>query len=126
MKPIVRSILAVITGYLLLAVLIGVVDFGLSLISPDQYPNGAHPAAKWLIVELAVGVCLLVAGGYLTAKIARRSEMRHVLALGILAAVMAAVSLLVYQNRQPVWFQLVFLICAIPATLTGGRLKTRH
>ena len=126
MKPTLRSILAVIAGYLVLAVAIGLVDFILSLISPDQYPNGMNPATKWMIVELAIGLCLLVAGGYVTARIARRAEMRHALALGILAAAMAAVSLLVYKNRQPFWFQLVILTGAIPAALGGGRLKARH
>src|SRR5262249_54559793 len=121
----VRSILAVIAGYLVLALFIGVVDFIISRISPEHFPNGADPAVHWMIVELVCGLALLIAGGYVTAKLARRAELKHALALGIFAVVMALVSLFVYHGKQPAWFQGVILLGAIPAALAGGRLRVR-
>jgi hypothetical protein len=126
MRPIVRSVLVVLAGYLVLAVGIGVLDFILSRISPNQYPSGPEPAAKWMIVELAVGTALVVCGGYLTAALASQKQTRHALALGILTSGLAAVSLAIYHNVQPFWFQLVMVIAAIPAALAGGFLKVRR
>jgi hypothetical protein len=125
-KPLVRSILAVLVGYLVLAVGIGVTDFVISLFSPGGYPSGPHPEAKWMVVELVVGAILILCGGYLTASLARRRETHHALALGIVTAAIAAVSLIIYRSLQPAWFQLVVALIAIPAALAGGRLKTRQ
>jgi hypothetical protein len=125
-RPLVRSILAVLAGYLVLVVGIGVTDFVLSLLSPSGYPNGPKPGAKWMIIELVIGAFLIVCGGYLTASLARRAEMRHALALGVLTATIAAISLIIYHGLQPVWFQLVVVLVAIPAALAGGRLKFRQ
>ena len=121
-----RSVLAVLAGYAVLAVGIGVVDFLISRVAPDQYPSSTNPAPKWLIVELVAGLLLILWGGYVTASIARRSQIRHAMALGVLTSVLALVSLGLYHGRQPFWFQGVILVAAIPTALAGGRLKTRN
>jgi hypothetical protein len=125
-SPILRSIWAVVAGYLVLVVGIGLVDFLVSLISPEHYADGPDPAAKWLIVELVIGTVLVMAGGYVTVSIARRSYRRHALALGILTSGLALFSLAFYHGRQPAWFQLVMAVVAIPAALIGATPKTRN
>ena len=121
-----RSILAVLAGYLILAVGIGLVDFGISRVSPEHYPGGPDPVAKWMVVELIIGLALLVLGGYVTVSIARHALLKHALALGVLTSLIAAVSLIIYHGRQPFWFQAVMVVGAIPAALAGGKLRAGH
>ncbi len=65
-----------------------------------------------------------VAGGWLTARLAPRHPMTHVLVLGILGTVASIAGVVVTWNADlgPRWYAILLAVLAMPQTLAGGRL----
>ena len=62
-------------------------------------------------------------GGYVTAAIARRSEIDHALCLGALMVVLGIISMVMGAGKEPLWFQIANFLIAIPSALCGGALR---
>src|SRR5437867_1799153 len=77
MGKIFRSVLAVLAGYLLMAVLVVIVDgilmmaFGPIFMGPDGKPRMPDPVAPWYALNLVYSFLFAIAAGYLTTLIAR-------------------------------------------------------
>ena len=89
-----RSIFAVILGYIAIAVLLSVTSGILFLVLPQSTvsPDGSLPAVGWIIFNLIYGTAFAAVGGYITARIAQRAEVRHALALGALIVLLLGYS----------------------------------
>lgn len=122
-----RSIAAVVVGYLVLTVLVVVLDVALVRLFPASFPTPQTiPTPPWLVLELILGLVFTAIGGYVAGMIARRAEVQHALALGILGFVLSIGTFVQYQGRQPLWFQLAGMVMVIPAAVAGGYLRARH
>jgi hypothetical protein len=132
MEPMIRSILAVLAG---IAVIL-VTSFGIEAavnpllmrLFPDALPNEAamsHNAAAWLFTFAYTFLCV-VAGGYITARLASRFPIRHAVALGLLQSALTVPAMMAFPNQAPWWGWAISMVMVIPAAWLGGlaSLKT--
>lgn len=91
------------------------------LLDPTQRLE--HVAA--LLGYIAYSVVLSVLAGYVTAAAAGAAAMKAVWILAYLQLVIGVFTEVSYWELLPVWYHLVFLALIVPATVYGGRLRTR-
>lgn len=116
----IRSILAVISGYLAfyLAMLALWLVFGYG-------PEQKAPTAEFLLLSIFFEAIFALGSGYLIALIARRRELLHA---GILSAVFVlsgVLYLLLRLNHYPIWVPLAVIFINAPCCLLGGHLRKK-
>ena len=122
MNPTLKSILAVIAGFLAIVILAVVTDAILETagIFPDQ---GLF--MTWMLL-LAFGYRTLynIVGGYITAAIAPKNPIRHAVILGCIGTLGATVGIVVAWDLPDIWYPIALAVEAIPTCWLGGKLKT--
>ena len=120
-----RSALAIIVGFLAVA--------GLSL-GTDQimhvlnvYPPWGQPMFDTgdNVLALAYRLVYTVLGGYLAARLAPHSPMRHAIILGVIGTVLAtagAVVTITQFDLGPDWYPMALAVTALPCSWLGGKL----
>ena len=128
----IRSVLSMLAG---LAVII-VTSFGiegaatplLMRMFPDALPNEvalSHNTAVWLFTLLYT-FCCVVAGGYVTARLAASHAVRHAVILGLLQSALTIPAMIAFADKAPLWGWIVSMIAVIPAAWCGGLLYSRR
>jgi hypothetical protein len=120
-----RSAAAVLVGYLVLAVSVAVKFLLIQTFLPEILPasgDEVFPHTGWLLVLLGSDIALMIAGGYVTARLARRAPIAHALALGAVIVVLGLTWMFVFWGWLPLWYQVVLVSIAVPAAATGGSL----
>ena len=134
MKGAIRSVAAVIAGFVAASVVMMAVE---SLNGKILYPELAKLAAgvsdrdvvRDILAHAPLGAFLVVlfgwslgsvAGGFVAAWIASRSPVRHAMILGGLLTLAGIANNLMIP--PPLWFCVVSLVVFIPAAYAGGRL----
>lgn len=112
-----RSVAAVVAGYALFAVS-AVLIFGVS----GRDPHAAAPVA-FMIGSTLYGVVFALLAGYLCARVARRAELAHGLALGALLGAASVVSIVARRPGATVWSQTAALTLMAPAAVLGAWLR---
>lgn len=123
----VRSIVAVVVGFVLTAALNLGANYLLAAVMPDAVPaNGpvTNPATLVLI-------CLYVAvfgvlGCYVTARLAPSRPMVHALVLGAIALAMSIPVTMQNWADAPAWFNVYNLLAVMPYAWLGGWLRERE
>jgi hypothetical protein len=115
----VRSVLAVIVGYVLFAVS-GVVLFQLT----GQPPHGEASIA-FMITATLYGMVFALLGGYAGGYIAGRKPLVHGAAVAAILALGAGVSLIATIGRGAIWSQVCALLLMAPSAVLGGWLRAR-
>jgi hypothetical protein len=94
------------------------------------YPPWGQPMydAGLNLLALTYRCVYTVVGGYLTARLAPRAVMGHVLALGVIGCVLGAVGVIaaIPQNLGPIWYPIALALTALPCVWLGGVLLRRH
>jgi hypothetical protein len=112
-----RSVLAVIAGYLVFAVC----SFALFRITGhDPY---AAPTLRFGVFAVVSGLLFAAMGGFVTATIARRNTVAHGAALGFLMALIAAISLRSLHASGHGWTQIAAIVAMAPAAVLGSALR---
>ena len=115
-----RSIAAVVLGYLVLAAPI------IALFAAWFRTPAAVPTPAFMRFSLAYAFAFAVVAGYLTGVVARRLEMAHAVALAALCALLGLASMVTTAGREPVWYQAANLGFMVAGVLLGGRLRRRQ
>lgn len=115
-----RSIGSVILGYLLFAVS-AFLFFQLS----GQRPH-ADAAPGVMAASILVGVVAAFAGGYLAAWVAGRKPLLHGVAVAVVLAAGAIVSLASTLGHGAIWSQVAALLLMAPSAALGGRACARR
>jgi hypothetical protein len=127
---ILKSIGAVIAGYLASAALTAVTISVLGALFPESYrPENVG----WVIFNVVYGCAFAVLGGYIAARLAPSRPFNHALVLGILMALFAALTGYMVSVAppspeyalQPAWYYPVLAITVLPSILLGAWLFTR-
>lgn len=116
---VVRSIGAVLCGYLLFA-LSAVLLFHFAGRDPHA---PASPA--FIILTTIYGILFAALGGYVAARIAGRLELLHTAVLAGVIALLALISLIVELGKGSVWSQVAALLFMAPAALLGAMVRLR-
>jgi hypothetical protein len=124
--PILRAFLALIAGFLTMAVLVGVITGVLIRLVPGWVGATGHPRPAYVAANLAYSLAAAIAGGYVTAWIAGRNRpLIHILALALIVLLLSGLSALQERGMQPIWYQLSLLIITPLGTFLGGILRIR-
>jgi hypothetical protein len=113
---ILRSIAAVLVGYLVFA-LSAVAFFKLA----GRAPHSVQPA--WFMVASALyGMFFAALGGWVAARVAPSRPVGHAIAMALVLALGAAVSLVMSPGVRATWSQWSALLLMAPSAWLGGRL----
>jgi hypothetical protein len=123
----VRSVLALIAGFLATAVLSVAMDAVMH--ATGVFPPVGQPMSNGLFVwATAYRVVFTVFGGYLTARLSPSKPMTQVLALGIVGILAATAGTIATWNLGPEfgpkWYPILLIVTALPCVWVGGMLAT--
>ncbi len=126
-KKTLKSIWAILAGFLTVALLSIATDFVLEKIgifpsATDQMKYG--PATWLLVVALLYRSVYTVLGGYVTARLAPSRPMKHVVILGSIGTIMAILGVIGGWNLSAHWYPIALAVTAFPLVWLGGKLKT--
>src|SRR5262249_22618029 len=119
-----RSVVAVIAGFLATALLSLGTDVVLHALR--VFPPWGEPMSSELFVWATLyRIAFTVLGGFVTARIAPRKPMTHVLVLGIVGIVAATIGLAATWNQGPEfgpkWYPTLLVATAWPCVWIGGQ-----
>jgi hypothetical protein len=117
---VVRSIVAVVAGYLVFALS----AFAFFQVS-GQAPHRVAPVSV-MLASSAFGVVFALLGGYVAGWLAGRRPMRHGVAVAVVLAGGALVSLLSTFGKGAIWSQVAALVFMAPSAVFGGWLRARR
>ena len=116
-----KSVAAVISGFLAITALSLAADALVMIVAPWWFTGeGGTKHLLPLAFALVYSCCFFVAGGYLTALIAGRAEKSHALVLAALLFAMSVAATIQMFETAPLWWHSVMLIQIVPAVLLGG------
>ena len=128
----IRSVLAILGGL----VVIIVTSFGIEAAAnpllmhmfPAALPNEAAMSNNPMVrlFTLAYTLLCVVAGGYFSARLARRSAVLHALSLGLLQSALTIPAMLAFMDKSPLWGWIAGLVLVIPAAWIGGLIYSRR
>ena len=121
-----RSILAVIAGIVVALVPTLVSDAVMHALNYFP-PAGQHtPDGSW-VAAIAYRTAYGVLGAYVTARLAPRRPMKHVMVLGALGCLVCIAGLVATWNKGPEfgphWYPLALVVLALPTSWAGGALR---
>jgi len=121
--PLVRSILAIVTGFLVIAVL--AFGTGAALTAAGVFPAATEPIANTglLLLETAYVAVYAIVGCWLAAFLAPGRPMRHALILGVLGLAFNLAMAPATWGLRPAWSILLNLALVMPYAWIGGRLR---
>jgi len=120
-----RSILAVFAGFVAVVVLSLGTDQILHVL--QVYPPWGEPMDDTGLNALALSyrIVYTLLGGYITARLAPPSRMRHVMVLaliGLAAGTAGAIVAITQADLGPSWYPIAIAVTAYPCTWLGGTL----
>jgi membrane glycosyltransferase len=126
MPSIVRSILAIVAGFVLIAVL--AFGTGIALQNAGMTPGPGEPMTDTgsVLLEVAYVALFAIAGCWLAAWLAPNRPMRHALILGFLGLVFNVMGAVATWGERPAWAMLLNLALVMPYAWVGGRLREKQ
>jgi len=122
-----RSLLALMLGYVVMLVSQLGGDTILTAVAPELMPQpGEPPDPAYFGYRLGTGFFFIALGGYTTAVLAGRSEMKHALGLSALSVAASILEVQYYPATQPLWYSIALMFLSIPAGLMGGYYRVRQ
>jgi hypothetical protein len=127
-STLVRSIAAVFLGILAVFVLSLGVDQILHVL--DVYPPWGQPMYSFglNLLALAYRIPFNIAGGYIAARLAPHSPLKHALIYGWIGFGLSLVGVagaVVIGGLGPLWYPVLLALSALPCAWIGGRLGSR-
>jgi len=118
--PILRSVFAVVVGYLLFAA------SAVALYKISGHDPHSSGSTVFMMFSIVYGFFFATLAGFVAAVIGGRFEIEHSLAVASLIASVGAASLLMRSSLGPVWIQLAALLVMAPSAMAGGYLRMRQ
>ena len=122
----IRSILAVVAGFVAIAVLSLGADVVLrTLLSRRFSPDGGTSDPAVLLIVLFYSAALGVLGCYLAARLAPRKPMTHAMVLGFIGLLLSIMATVANWKTAPAWYHVIALLLILPAAWVGGEFSRR-
>jgi hypothetical protein len=127
-KRILRSAVAIIVGWAAASTGYAIVMIVIGIFNRETFQGGVRFSTGWLLIALSVSSVCNILGGFVTAAIAQRSEMKH--AVGLVLLVLALFMLSMFTgsdtSQVPAWYTMSGVILVTPTILCGGRLGMKQ
>lgn len=122
-----RIILAVIAGFLVWSIVWIAGDFLVMAVWADfaESMKTLQFTTSMLIVTLIRSIITSMISGFIAVLISKEFS-KTTLALGVLLLLTGIVVQMGYWNIVPLWYNLLFWIFLMPATILGGKLKKQE
>lgn len=121
-----RSVFAVITGYLTMMITVGLATFLVQAARPAWFQTGTVPPPQYLALSTVYSFVAAFCAGQLTGRIAQTKPLQHAIAMALLAFLLSVLPALVYGVRiEPRWFQVVPSVLMPAAAIAGGWLRAK-
>lgn len=122
-----RSVFALVFGFLTVFVLAIATDVLLAAVLPSLFRHDGHTSdASVLVIALGYTTAFQTVGGYVAARLARRRPQLHALILGLLGLAAAIPLALAQWNHTPAWYHVATWVLTLPATWLGGLICARR
>lgn len=80
-----------------------------------------------LLALISLGILSDIVGGFATAHLARRDEIQHASAAGLISIVIfIAFSIFIPEPESPLWYNLLSFAVILPSSILGGYLRSRR
>jgi hypothetical protein len=124
----VRSLAAIVGGYIAYLFLMGFTVLVLQTLLPNAFgPAAGSPREGWAMgIEIAYSVLFAIVGGYVTGLIARRAEIGHAAILAAIVLLISVVSLVAAPDSHPLWYSATLALLSAAAVVVGGMLRARQ
>jgi hypothetical protein len=126
----VRSVAAVLAGFITLSVLLYAMQGAGTAILLRTHPDlpattsivnhSTGTRVFWLIWE----TMSMVAAGYVTARLAASSQVAHATVMGAIQAAVTTSAMFSVRNDEPLWFWITGIVMMVPAAWLGGRVRS--
>lgn len=116
-----RSVFAVVSGYLAMAVIVRLATFVLYGLRPAWFAG--KPQAVFLVLSIGYTAVAAFAAGWLTARLAMQKHFLHAVVLAVLTFALEIVATVLAGEGQPRWYQALLIILTPAAVIAGGRLR---
>jgi hypothetical protein len=124
---ILRGVLAIVAGFVAIAVLSLGADAVFRRAAPGLFgAGGRSDHLGVLLAMIAYSAVFATAGAWLTARLAPDRPLRHALILGGLGLALAVPVTIAHWHTAPVWFHVVTLALTLPAAWVGGTMVERR
>jgi hypothetical protein len=120
---VVRSILAVLAGYIVIVAIVVGATYALQAIKPEWYLIGAPLAGGYLAVDIVYSLVAALLGGLVTVRIAVRAPMKHAYALAAVSIAMNVLAAMTGEEEVPRWFQALRALVMVAAIVAAGRMR---
>jgi hypothetical protein len=122
-----RSVLAIVAGFLFIGVLAIGTDGVAHTIRPDIFgPNNSTSNVPYLVIAIVYVGVYATAGCWLAAALAGRRPMFHALILGALGLIFNLAAVQGMWSLFPHWYTVVSLVLVVPFAWLGGRIRERQ
>ena len=128
LRSVPRTILAILAG-LLLVIVLAVLTDGVLQWTGVLPVTGQRRFEDWQsALALSYHLLYVVAGAYLTARLAPRHPVRHALAFGAVGLVMSIMGLqaILEGDWAPAWYGWALIVLALPVSWIGSLLYLQH
>jgi hypothetical protein len=122
---IVRAFLALVAGFLTMALLVGIATALLVKLAPDFVGKPGHPRPTYVAFNLVYSFIAAAAGGYITAWIADQNPLIHALVLALVVLLLSALSAIQQRGKQPIAYQLTLVALSSVGVLLGALLRLK-
>jgi hypothetical protein len=120
-----RAFLALLTGFVTMAAVVGVARAMLVKLVPDWVGQQGHPRTGYIVVNLIDSLAAAILGGYATAWIAPNNILTYTLVLAVIVLLLSGLSALQQRGMQPIWYQLLLMAIAPAGIFLGGLLRLK-
>jgi hypothetical protein len=119
-----KSIWAVVAGILVALILSVGTDFILEKLGIFP-PIGTSVFGTWMLaLAFFYRTIYGIIGAYITAALAPRRPMKHVMILGTLGLIVTVIGGIAMWDKGAHWYTLLLMITALPTAWLGGKLFT--
>jgi hypothetical protein len=121
-----RSIGAVLAGFLAMTVVAGLFTAILVMRAPDWVGLPGHPNLPYMCVNLPYSFAAALIGGYVTAWIAGTRPLWHGVILASITLVLSAATAAMENGQQPLGYQLILMLLASAGIVAGSWLRSKR
>jgi hypothetical protein len=129
-RNVLRSVLAVIAGIAVLTATSFAIEWltdpVLASVFPEAQSEGAmsHNGVRKLIMFVYTTLCV-ACGGYVTAWLARGSEVRDAVIMGAIQTALTGLAMIEFRDKAPLWVWMAGIVVTVPAAWSGGILRVK-